>query len=317
MGSATVSRTRGARTLPGPRDVAVGACLLAVAAAGWAFTAERMSGMDSGPGSSLGGLGWYLVSWVPMMAAMMLPALVPAAVAVARTRPAAPFVVGYLLPWTVAGAVAYGLVEGVRALGLGVLAWDEAGRFLAGGVIAGAGLYQLTGAKAGFLRRCRARPAGGGPLGAGVAFGLLCIGCCWALMAALFALGLMSLGWMAVIAALIAAERLLPWQARARRGVAVVLVALGPAVALVPGDVPGFTVPGSAPAMESMDRRATDVSRRPGRSLWVSDMSTPTVTEITRRPEAVAHDTFIDDLTAGDRTAVALSAQPASPARAR
>jgi predicted metal-binding membrane protein len=249
MGSATLSRTR---TLPGPGAVAVAASLLGVAAAGWALSADRMSGMDAGPGSSLGGLGWFLASWVPMMAAMMLPALVPAAVAIARTRPAAPFAIGYLIPWTVAGALAYALVEGVRSLELGFLAWDSSGRFVAGAAIAGAGLYQLTPLKAGFLRGCRARPAGGGPLRAGAAFGGICIGCCWALMAALFALGVMSLAWMALVAALIAAERLLAWPAPARRGVAVALLVLGLAVALVPQHVPGLTVPGSSPAMESM-----------------------------------------------------------------
>jgi len=63
-------------------------------------------------------------------------------------------------------------------------------------------------------------------------------------MAALFALGVMSLTWMAAVAVLIAAERLLPWPTR--WAVALVLVALGTAVAVAPGDVPGLTVPGTA-----------------------------------------------------------------------
>ena len=46
----------------------------------------------------------------------------------------------------------------------------------------------------------------------GVRHGAWCLGCCWALMVALFALGAMSLTWMAVLAALIAAEKLLPWR---------------------------------------------------------------------------------------------------------
>jgi predicted metal-binding membrane protein len=65
-------------------------------------------------------------------------------------------------------------------------------------------------------------------------------------MAALFALGVMSLAWMAVMAVLIAAERLLP--RRAALGVAVVLMALGTWVAVAPGDVPALTVPEVAPA---------------------------------------------------------------------
>ena len=72
-------------------------------------------------------------------------------------------------------------------------------------------------------------------------------------MAALFALGVMSLGWMALIAALIAAEKLLPWKALANRGIAVLL--LGPrclSVAFVPARVPGLILPGSAEADSAM-----------------------------------------------------------------
>jgi hypothetical protein len=80
-------------------------------------------------------------------------------------------------------------------------------------------------------------------------------------MVALFAVGVMSVGWMALIAAFIAGEKLLPWPAAARRGVAVLLLALGLGVAFAPADVPGFAEPGGemhdmdhggAPAMETM-----------------------------------------------------------------
>jgi hypothetical protein len=88
----------------------------------------------------------------------------------------------------------------------------------------------------------------------GVAHGGWCIGCCWALMAALFALGIMSLGWMALIAALIAAEKLLPWKALAGGGIAALLLVLGIGLAFAPASVPGLTVPGSPQAMHSMER---------------------------------------------------------------
>ena len=71
-------------------------------------------------------------------------------------------------------------------------------------------------------------------------------------MAALFALGVMSVGWMAFIAALIATEKLLPWKALANRGIAVLLLVLGLAVAFTPGDVPGLTLPNSAEARQAM-----------------------------------------------------------------
>src|SRR5205823_14766451 len=59
--------------------VAVAALLMAGALAAWAATVARMRGMDAGPGTDLGGLGWYLGIWVTMMAAMMLPSVAPMA----------------------------------------------------------------------------------------------------------------------------------------------------------------------------------------------------------------------------------------------
>ena len=129
------------------------AALLAVAAVAWALTAERMTGMDMGPGSDLGSLGWFTATWVLMMAAMMLPSLVTAA----PTRGAPAFVAGYLSVWTMAGLAGYPLVEGFRAVDLGWLTWDRAGRYLAAGVILAAAAYQLSPAKGRCLRRCRDR----------------------------------------------------------------------------------------------------------------------------------------------------------------
>jgi predicted metal-binding membrane protein len=83
----------------------------------------------------------------------------------------------------------------------------------------------------------------------------VCVASSWALMAALFALGVMSVGWMVLVAALIAIEKLLPWRTVATRGIAVLLAVLGIALAVAPEDVPGLTVPDSpdaAPAMEEM-----------------------------------------------------------------
>jgi predicted metal-binding membrane protein len=235
------------------RGLVVG--LLALAAAAWALTAARMDGMDAGPGTPLGGLGWFALSWLVMTAAMMLPAVAPMVAAydrrAARTGATARFAAGYLLAWLAAGLAGYAIIEAVRSAEPRFLAWDDAGRYLAAGVIAGAGLYQLTAAKDACLRRCRDRtmfmrahwrPGRTGALRMGVEHGGFCVGCSWALMAALFALGAMSLTWMAVVSVLIAAERLLPRPARL--GVALVLVALAAGVALVPGDVPALTVPG-------------------------------------------------------------------------
>ena len=251
--------TTSALTRPRSADLRPVVGALAVAAGAWALTAGRMTGMDAGPGTELGGLGWFAVTWLVMMAAMMLPALTPMVVAYNRRARSATgsvaFGAGYLAAWLAAGLVGYGVFVAVRALDLGFLAWGDGGRYVAAGVVIAAGLYQLTGRKESFLRRCRERRAfvarrwHAGPLGAlrmGIAHGADCVGASWALMAALFGLGVMSLTWMAVVAVLIAAERLLP--ETTRWAVALALVALGTAVAAAPGDVPGLTVP-AAPQM--------------------------------------------------------------------
>jgi predicted metal-binding membrane protein len=218
-----------------------------------------MEGMDAGPGTALGGVGWFMVSWAVMMAAMMLPSLVPAALAFARAGEwtVAAFVAGYVGVWTGAGLVGYLVFDGLRSLDIGFLAWDRAGRYVAAGVILAAAVYQFTTAKAGWLGRCQnplelgreERSGLGGGLRGGIRHGGYCLGCCVALMAALFALGVMSVTWMVVIAALIAVERLSPWRATGVYGVAVVLVVLGIWVAAAPGDLPGLTIPGSMAMM--------------------------------------------------------------------
>src|SRR3954454_22540376 len=240
------------------------AVVLTAAAAAWVVTADRMAGMDAGPGTELGSVGWFGASWFVMMAAMMLPAAAPMVVAYGRRAVRADmtgaFAGAYLLTWLAAGLVGYAGIEAVRSLNPGLLGWGSGGRYAAGGVIAFAGLYQLTAAKRGCLRRCRDRRSfmhehwRAGRVGAlrmGIAHGAYCIGCSWALMATLFALGVMILTWMAITAALIAAERLL--DRRARLVVGVALVALAACVAVAPGDVPALTVPGSQP-MHAMQK---------------------------------------------------------------
>lgn len=236
--------------------------LVAIAAACWAVTARRMQGMDMGPGTDLGGLGWFTVVWATMMAAMMLPSFVPMAVAYAGatrdarastpTAAASVFAGGYVLTWTAAGVLAYAVFQGIRSLDLSWLAWDQGGRYVAGAVILGAALYELTPAKATCLGHCRDpelltrrwRPGVSGALGVGLEHGGFCVGASWALMAALFALGVMSLTWMVVIAALVAIEKLLPWNAPTVGAVVLFITALGLAVAFAPGHVPALTIPG-------------------------------------------------------------------------
>src|SRR5438093_923316 len=99
-----------------PRRLGLIALLLALAAVGWAVTGDRMAGMDAGPGTDPGALGFYVGVWVVMMAAMMFPSISPMVLVYSelhRARRArgqmAPagaiglFVAGYLVTWTLAG----------------------------------------------------------------------------------------------------------------------------------------------------------------------------------------------------------------------
>lgn len=242
----------------GRSDGRIAFVLVAVCAGAWTVTANRMAGMDEGPTSALGGVGWFALTWLVMMAAMMLPALAPMVVAYGRRVGSASalvaFATGYLATWLLAGLLAYAAIDSVRAAGLGFLSWGTGGRFLSAAVIAGAGVYQLSRLKQEFLRRCcdrvvffdqHLRPGAPSAVGMGVEHGLDCVGASCALMASLFALGLMSLPWMVFLAVLIGAERLLPRAARTTIAVVFVVLAIG--VALVPTRVPALTVPQAAP----------------------------------------------------------------------
>jgi predicted metal-binding membrane protein len=241
--------------------------LLALSVLGWVVTGDRMDGMDAGPGTDLGSLGFYVTAWVVMMAAMMFPSIAPMVLTYRRidTRrrelDKAPrgsttlFVAGYLISWTAFGLAAFVLLDAIKSLSIDALSWNEGGRYLAGGVIVAAAIYQLTPAKDVCLRKCRGpldfvlgywKNGYGGALRMGIEHGAWCVGCCWALMAALFAVGVMSVGWMIFVAALIATEKLLPWKAIANRSIAALLVTLGMAVAFFPGQVLGLTLPDQA-----------------------------------------------------------------------
>ncbi len=224
--------------------------LAAGAAAAWALTVDRMRGMDDGPGTDLGGLGWYVGIWVTMTAAMMLPSAAPAARHLARHgAPTVLFTAGYLAVWTGYGLLAYGLFRLVTSFDVGWLAWNRSGPIAAGCAIVAAGLYELTRLKRISLRRCRS-VLHGNAFQSGLTHGFACVGCSGALMAVLFVLGAMSLFWMAVIAVVIFAEKALPRGPRLAPVFAVAMVVLGMWVAVSPATVPGLTEPASSPSME-------------------------------------------------------------------
>jgi predicted metal-binding membrane protein len=259
-----------ARELLAGQLVTIGV-LLALAGVAWWVTDLRMAGMDAGPGTDPGAFGFYVSTWTVMMAAMMFPSIAPMVLvyrkvqrgrrAQGREVPSGTtplFVSGYLLVWAASGLLGYAVLKVGRALAGGVFAWDNAGRYTAAAFILAAAVYEFTPLKHACLSRCRGplafllgswRDGRRGALVMGLEHGAWCLGCCWLLMVALFALGAMSITWMLVISALIAAEKLLPWRGAATTGVAVLLAALAIAVAATPSNVPALTVPGSSASM--------------------------------------------------------------------
>jgi predicted metal-binding membrane protein len=255
-----------------PRELAVATALLAAALVAWIVTYRRMHGMDAGPGTDLGGLGWYVGIWVTMMAAMMLPSVAPMVLIFARLshdrresgRAATPtwiFVAGYLIAWMAYGVVAYAFYRAAKGVAPDFLGWDRAGRYVAGAALVLAGLYELTPLKDVCLRHCRGplhfvltgwRNGAGGALRMGVEHGAYCIGCCWGLMLALFALGVMTLTWMALIGAVIFMQKVLPFGRRLVPVFATAFVVVGIWVAVAPGSVPGLHVPRTNESMMKM-----------------------------------------------------------------
>ena len=236
------------------------ALLFALAVIGWWWTYDQMQDMDGGPWTDLGTLGWFVGVWIVMMAAMMFPSVAPTVALYSKLTksrsPAAPllFTAGYLVD------VGMRRSAGVRGRG---------GRRLGGERRAGMGSRWALDRRGDARRRGDLRadasegrvsrevpePARLSPRllegwtarrrGMGARHGLWCIGCCWALMASLFALGVMSIAWMAFVAGLIAFEKLVPWRRAATFGTAAILLTLGALLLATPNAIPGLTIPGS------------------------------------------------------------------------
>ena len=165
MESATVRRPP---PLPGLIQLGLIGLLLVLAVLAWKLTDVQMAGMDAGPGTDLGSLGFFIGTWVVMMAAMMFPSIAPMVLMFSRIQAgrrergdavagglATLFVGGYLVSWAAAGLAAYLVFEAGKAVTGDVFSWDNAGPYLAGGVIVAAALYQLTPLKDVCLRHCR------------------------------------------------------------------------------------------------------------------------------------------------------------------
>jgi predicted metal-binding membrane protein len=246
------------------------ALLFTLAGIGWWWTFDRVRDMDNGPWTSLGTPGWFIGVWVVMMAAMMFPSVSPTVALYSRmTKPrsgiaAVLFAAGYLVTWVGAGALAFALAFSGGRIAGDVLAWDRAGRWVAAATLVAAAVYELTPLKDVCLGKCRSplgmllgswRDGWSGALRMGMRNGAWCVGCCWALMASFFALGIMSVVWMAVVAGLIALEKTLPWRRIATYATTAALLALGALLLAAPHAVPGLKIPtsGSMSQMNQMN----------------------------------------------------------------
>jgi predicted metal-binding membrane protein len=244
------------------------ALLFVFAGIGWWWTLDRMRGMDNGPWTGLGTPGWFIGVWVVMMAAMMFPSVSPTVALYSRMTKARSavdpvvFAAGYLLTWAAAGAFAFVIAFTGNRIAGDVLAWNRAGRWVAAATLAAAAVYELTPLKDVCLGKCRSplgmllgswREGWSGALRMGMKNGAWCVGCCWALMASFFALGIMSVVWMAVVAGLIAIEKTLPWRHVATYATTAALLALATLVLTGPNAVPGLKIPTSG-SMSQMNQ---------------------------------------------------------------
>jgi predicted metal-binding membrane protein len=199
---------------------------LALAAVSWVVTIDRMDGMDMGVDTELGSFGFFIASWIPMMAAMMLPGAAPAVARRGRIDRAATgvplFLCSYLAVWTLVGIAVYAV-------------YRPHGTTVAGALTIAAGVYELTPLKHSFRRHCREDDL------SGLRFGLFCVGSSIGLMVMFVALGVMSITWMVVVAAVIVGQKLLPAKAAVDTPVALAIVGLGVLTVLAPSSVPGLT----------------------------------------------------------------------------
>jgi predicted metal-binding membrane protein len=236
----------------GRRDrIVVTGSIILIAALAWAYLIQidhRMSaaaaadpmaamGMVTDQPWSARDVLFTFAMWSFMMAAMMAPAATPMLQLIAgaqaqRARGAISpvvlsFALGYATVWvgfSAFAAIAQWLLHQATLLS-GTDALSSP--WLAGGVLVGAGVYQLTPLKSGCLRHCQSplgfimshwRAGAGGAYRMGLQHGIYCLGCCWALMAVLFVVGVMNLAWIAALTGFVFVEKLGPqgrWLARA------------------------------------------------------------------------------------------------------
>ena len=203
--------------------------LITVTALAWAWIASG-AGMGMAMAWDADRLFLTFAMWWVMMIAMMVPAAAPVVLLYARAAPqphSFAFLAGYLLCWLAFSLAAVALQVALEEAGrLAPMEMALSSRWLAGGLLIAAGIYQFTPLKHSCLSHCRNpaqwlsrhyRPGAIGALRMGLSHGAFCVGCCWTLMLLLFVVGVMNLAWIAALTLVVAAEKLLPrgeWIAR-------------------------------------------------------------------------------------------------------
>jgi predicted metal-binding membrane protein len=185
--------------------------------------------------------------WALMMVGMMVPSAGPMIMLYARVARRAhshstpltsttAFAAGYLLTWGVFSLIAAAIQGMLVNMALVSEMMTSTSTVLAGAVFIAAGLYQWMPMKQACLAHCRSpiwflsrhwRPGTSGAMRMGVEHGAYCVGCCWALMTVLFAVGIMNLTWVAAIAAFVLVEKTAPFSTWSQRVAGVLLVTLG------------------------------------------------------------------------------------------
>lgn len=209
----------------------VAASLALVAALAWLYLWRDAASMADMPPMSLAAMfAMSFAMWAVMMVGMMLPSAAPAILLYATlTRkngergtllPAVwIFAGGYLAVWTAFSLLATLLQLALERAALLTPTMRSAHAGLSAAILIAAGIYQWLPIKNACLLRCRnplelfiTRWRGGaaGTFRMGAAHGAYCVGCCWALMLVLFVAGVMNLAWVALIAAFVFVEKLLP-----------------------------------------------------------------------------------------------------------